>query len=95
MAGEIGTAAFAATMPEYCGVISVRPSTRAKLDRTLAQEQFFDMGILDRAIAQRKQTRIDQLADEDLQRCEVEVLSVPLAHGTIVDIRHPYEEEPS
>ncbi len=93
MAEEIGTAVFAATMPEYCGVISVRPSTRAKLDRTLAQEQFFDMTILDRAIAERKQTRIDQLAEEDLQRCEVEVLSVPLAHGTIVDIRHPDEEE--
>ncbi|MEZ5570748.1 MAG: tRNA uracil 4-sulfurtransferase ThiI [Halioglobus sp.] len=93
MASDIGTAAFAASMPEYCGVISVRPTTRAKLDRVLAQEKFFDMAVLDRAIANRCQTRIDQLADEDRQRCEVEVLSVPLAHGTIVDIRHPDEEE--
>jgi thiamine biosynthesis protein ThiI len=93
MAEQIGTAAFAATMPEYCGVISVRPSTRARLDRVLAQEKIFDMAILDRAVAARRQTRIDQLAEEDQQRCEVEVLSVPLAHGTIVDIRHPDEEE--
>ena len=27
---QIGTAVFAANMPEYCGVISVRPTTRAK-----------------------------------------------------------------
>jgi thiamine biosynthesis protein ThiI len=39
------------------------------------------------------QTRIDQLGEEELQRSDVEVLSVPLAHGTVVDIRHPDEEE--
>lgn len=93
IAQQIGTAAFAATMPEYCGVISVRPSTRARLDRTLAQERFFDMAILDRALANRRQTRIDELVADDLQQSAVEVLSVPLAHGTIIDIRHPNEEE--
>ena len=36
---------------------------------------------------------IDQLADEELQRTEVEVLSVPLAQATILDIRHPEEQE--
>jgi thiamine biosynthesis protein ThiI len=93
IAQKIGTAAFAANMPEYCGVISVRPTTRAKLERVEAQERNFDMAILDRAIANKRQTRIDRLAGEDLQRSDVEVLSVPLAHGTIVDIRHPDEEE--
>ena len=93
IAEQIGTAVFAANMPEYCGVISVRPTTRAKLDRAQAQERYFDMAILDRAVANRRQTRIDQLADEDLQQSDVEVLSVPLAHSTIIDIRHPDEEE--
>jgi tRNA uracil 4-sulfurtransferase len=93
LAEQIGTAVFAANMPEYCGVISVRPTTRAKRERAEAQERRFDMAILDRAVAGRRQTRIDLLADEDLQRTEVEVLSVPLAHGTIIDIRHPDEEE--
>jgi thiamine biosynthesis protein ThiI len=93
IAEEIGTAVFAVSMPEYCGVISVRPTTRARLDRVVAQEQFFDMAILDRAIASRRQTRIDRLALEDLRQSDVEVLSVPLAHGTIIDIRHPDEEE--
>jgi thiamine biosynthesis protein ThiI len=91
IAEKIGTAVFAASMPEYCGVISVRPTTRAKLDRVEAQEQCFDMTVLDRAFANRRQTRIDRLAEEELQRADVEVLSVPLAHGTIIDIRHPDE----
>ncbi len=93
LAGQIGTGAFAANMPEYCGVISVRPTTRARLDRVLAQEEYFDMAILERACACKSQTRIDQLALEQLQCAVVEVLSVPLAHGTIIDIRHPDDEE--
>lgn len=92
IAGQIGTGVFAANMPEYCGVISVRPTTRARLDRVEAKEQCFDMAILDRAIAARGQARIDHLADEELQRVDVEVLSVPLADATIIDIRHPDEE---
>jgi len=93
MAAAIGTQEFAANMPEYCGVISVNPTTRARLERVEAQEQYFDMAILDRAIASRRQTRIDQLAQEGLERSDVEVLSVPLAQSTIIDIRHPDEEE--
>ena len=93
MAAEIGTEDFAANMPEYCGVISVNPTTRAKLGRVEAEEQKFDMAILDRAIENSRQTRIDLLAEEDLARTEVEVLSVPLAQSTIIDIRHPDEEE--
>ena len=93
-ATEIGTEEFAANMPEYCGVISVNPTTRARLERIVADELNFDMSILDRAIENSRQTRIDQLAGEgDLQQTEVEVLAIPLAGSTIIDIRHPNEEE--
>ncbi|WP_116367958.1 tRNA uracil 4-sulfurtransferase ThiI [Parahaliea mediterranea] len=92
MATEIGTRDFAANMPEYCGVISVNPTTRARLERVRAEEARFDMAILDRALAGARQTRIDRLADEELERVGVEVLSVPLAGATIIDIRHPDEE---
>ncbi len=92
-AGQIGTEDFAANMPEYCGVISVNPTTRARPERIAEEEARFDMGILDRAIANAKQTRIDRLAEEELERVDVEVLSVPLAESTIIDIRHPTEEE--
>jgi len=93
LATQIGTEDFAANMPEYCGVISVNPTTRARLERIEADEQNFDMGILDRAIANSTQTRIDQLAEEgELERTDVEVMAIPLAGSTIIDIRHPDEE---
>jgi thiamine biosynthesis protein ThiI len=93
MAAQIGTREFAANMPEYCGVISVHPTTRAKLDKVEAEEANFDMAILDRAMANARRTRIDQLAEEELERIEVEVLGVPVAGSTIIDIRHPDEQE--
>ena len=93
LANEIGTGEFAANMPEYCGVISVNPTTRARLERVLAEEERFDMTIIDRAIANARKTRIDQLAEEELERIDVEVLGVPLAQSVIIDIRHPDEEE--
>jgi thiamine biosynthesis protein ThiI len=93
LARQIGTAEFAASMPEYCGVISVNPTTRARPGRIAAQEENFDMAVLDRAVENAQRTRIDQLAEEELERIEIEVLSVPLAGSTIVDIRHPDEVE--
>jgi thiamine biosynthesis protein ThiI len=93
LANQIGTGEFAASMPEYCGVISVNPTTRARLERVRAEEARFDMAILDRALAGASRIRIDRLAEEDLQRADVEVLSVPLAESVIIDIRHPEEEE--
>lgn len=92
LAATIGTESFAANMPEYCGVISVNPTTRARLDRVQAQEKKFDMAILDRAIQNSRRVRIDELADEELKRVGVEVLSVPLSGATVIDIRHPDEE---
>lgn len=95
LANEIGTGEFAANMPEYCGVISVNPKTRVRLERVESEEERFDMTILDRAIANARQTRIDRLAEEELERTDVEVLTVPLAESVIIDIRHPDEEEMS
>jgi thiamine biosynthesis protein ThiI len=92
-ASAIGTRDFAASMPEYCGVISVNPTTRARLDRVVAQEQRFDMSTIERAIGAARRTRIDRLAEEELERQDVEVLSIPLAGSTVIDIRHPDEEQ--
>ncbi len=93
IAGAIGTEEFASNMPEYCGVISVNPTTRARPERIAQQEANFDMAILDRAVAAARQVRIDELAEQALSRTDVEVLSVPLAGSTVIDIRHPNERE--
>lgn len=91
-AKAIGTEGFAAAMPEYCGVISVNPTTRARPERVAAEEAKFDFRILDRAVEQARNIAIDELADADLSVTDVEVLAVPLAESQIIDIRHPDEE---
>ena len=45
VARKIGTEQFAANMPEYCGVISKKPTTRAKEERVAGEEENFDFAV--------------------------------------------------
>lgn len=92
-ARAIGTFEFAETMPEYCGVISDRPTTHARRDRIEREEAAFDMGVLERAIAAAKVISIDQIAQEARSQVEVETEQQVTADEVIIDIRHPDEEE--
>ncbi len=92
-AREIGTEDFAAAMPEYCGVISVKPTTRAKLDRVEHEEGKFDFAVLEAALENASYINIDTIAEQELHSREVEVLSVPVQDSVIIDVRHPSEEE--
>ena len=89
IAREIGTEEFAANMPEYCGVISVKPTTNAKRERIEAEEGKFDFAVLERAVAARREENIDDVMESDLGRVEVEIFSAPQPGVTILDIRHP------
>lgn len=93
IARDIGTEAFAAAMPEYCGVISVKPTTRARMERIEAQEAHFDFAVLDDAIARADIQPISRVLDDLVPPPSVEVLSVPLAEAVILDVRHPAEIE--
>ncbi|UTA48480.1 tRNA 4-thiouridine(8) synthase ThiI [Simiduia sp. 21SJ11W-1] len=89
----IGTEDFAASMPEYCGVISVKPTTRAKMDRVLHAESKFDFDVLEQAIgARRTQFIQDVVADLEQTVVSVEQVADP-QQAVVVDIRHPNEEE--
>jgi thiamine biosynthesis protein ThiI len=90
---EIGTEAFAATMPEYCGVISVKPTTEAKMSKVLAEEAKFDMAVLDQAVAECTHQFIATLVQEENDALEVACVSLPSPSDIIVDIRHPNEVE--
>jgi len=90
----IGTEQFAARMPEYCGVISVKPKTRAKRERVVREEENFDFAILEQAIASRRTETIDNLLTEELAAGEgVEIFATPQPGAVILDIRHPAEIE--
>lgn len=93
IARKIGTEEFAANMPEYCGVISVKPTTRARMHRVEKQESGFDFAVLEKAISEAQLINIDELAQETLEKIEVENFATPLPHATIIDIRHPDEVE--
>ena len=92
-AREIGTEEFSASMPEYCGVISVKPTTRARMERIEKEESRFDFSVLDSAVSNRREEMIHDVMEHVDQDIDVEVLSVPLAEAVILDIRHPDEEE--
>jgi thiamine biosynthesis protein ThiI len=92
-ARRIGTEAFAASMPEYCGVISVKPTTRAKLDKVEHEESRFDMQILEDAIASARSTNIDEVMNDIPEAAEVEIFSIPVGGATVIDVRHPTEQE--
>ena len=96
IARAIGTEEFSKNVPEYCGVISVKPTTRARLERIEAEEARMDMSILDMAVSNREVQRIDRVV-EGLGHFAVEpdeYASVP-AQATVLDIRHPDEQDRS
>jgi len=95
LSAQIGTEEFAKNMPEYCGVISDRPTTCAKLDRVLEEESHFDVEVLNRALEQTRVIKIDQVMNSSKTAADVEVVHVPGIDDVVVDIRHPDEQEKS
>ncbi|MBN4075876.1 MAG: tRNA 4-thiouridine(8) synthase ThiI [SAR86 cluster bacterium] len=96
LAKKIGTEEFSAVIPEYCGVISVRPTTKARLHRIEREEERFDFSILEAAITETISSRIDQLLDSE-KKASIELLEVESVpeQAIVIDIRHPDEEERS
>ncbi|MES2606364.1 MAG: tRNA uracil 4-sulfurtransferase ThiI, partial [Pseudomonadota bacterium] len=97
LARQIGTEEFSAVIPEYCGVISVKPTTRAKRGKILHEEERFDFSILERAIAERVSLDIRTMQaalQEDPAPTMVEpVIDVPQEKLVVIDIRHPTDED--
>jgi len=90
---KIGTYDFAASMPEYCGVISVKPTTRAKFEKIEHEESRFNFDVLENAIETARIERIQNVLSTSTGVADVEIVSVPTAKDVIIDIRHPQEEE--
>ncbi|MCL7943044.1 tRNA uracil 4-sulfurtransferase ThiI [Marinobacter sp. ATCH36] len=95
IAREIGTEPFARNMPEYCGVISRKPATRAKLHRVEEDEANMDDQVLEQAIASRQDTPVNRLLETTQTPEEVEMVHTPEVSDVIIDVRHPSEGEQS
>ena len=90
---KIGTYDFAASMPEYCGVISVKPTTKAKPAKIEHEETRFNFDVLDAAIEAATVQRIKHVLSRTEGVTEIDLVSVPETNDLIIDIRHPQEEE--
>ncbi len=88
---KIGTEEFAAVMPEYCGIISNKPTTRAKIEKIEREEGRFNFDILNKAFDDRKVENIDQIYQSSLNIESLEIVSLPKKDDIVIDIRHPHE----
>lgn len=90
----IGTEDFSKNIPEYCAVISNKPTTHARKDRIEREESRFDFAVLDSAIEHANYQLITRVA-EDLGQdsAEIKIVYDVDASATIIDIRHPTELE--
>src|SRR5690606_17293201 len=63
IARAIGTEEFVKNVPEYCGVISVRPTTRARMHRIEREEANFDDAVLQAAVDRAEYQMIDRVME--------------------------------
>lgn len=92
IARRIGTEEFSKHMPEFCGAISQKPTTRARTAKIEEQEALLDFAALDQAVDNAQIQMIDRVM-EGLGREAVPVPESTRAgeHDWVVDIRHPDE----
>jgi len=90
---EIGTFEFASAMPEYCGVISDKPTTHARRERVEAEESNFDFDVLARALEQAEVIAIDDIVENSNINSEIEAMTRVEHNQTLVDIRPPRAQE--
>ncbi|KZZ61921.1 tRNA 4-thiouridine(8) synthase ThiI, partial [Oleiphilus sp. HI0125] len=86
LSAKIGTEEFAKNMPEYCGVISDKPTTCAKLAKVEEEEGNFDFSVLDQAIEDAVVRKIDQVMHQQKNVVDVDVTTLPKVGDVVIDI---------
>ncbi|MEP1446512.1 MAG: tRNA uracil 4-sulfurtransferase ThiI [Paraglaciecola sp.] len=93
-AKHIGTEDFAKVMPEYCGVISRKPTVKAQLNEIEIEESKLDFGIIERVVADARMRDIRTIAEEAEQETQyVSNVDVLPAGCVVLDIRSTEEQE--
>ena len=96
LAREIGTEDFAKVMPEYCGVISKKPTVKAKKGKLAAEEAKFNFEVLEQVIENARVMDIRDIEKESQEQApEVEQVQAVAEHAIVLDIRSPDEEDDS
>lgn len=94
VAREIGIEEIAKTTPEFCGVISRKPTAHAIQQKILAEENQFNFDILDSAIRQASNIDIRDMAKKTANPVQqVDTVDIAGNNDVIIDIRTPEEQE--
>ena len=94
IARSIGTEEFSKTIPEYCGVISKKPTVKAVLSKVEEEEGNFNFDILDKVVSETRVYDIRDIGKES----EEEIHAVDLVenitdNAIVLDIRSPDETD--
>ncbi|QFU23895.1 tRNA 4-thiouridine(8) synthase ThiI [Shewanella eurypsychrophilus] len=91
---KIGTEDFAKSIPEYCGVISQKPTVKAVLSKVESEEEKFSEGLIDSIVEAAVVIDIREIAKSvDKQIASTETVNVIDHNEVIIDVRSPEEEE--
>jgi len=93
IARRIGTEEFSRHVPEFCGAVSQKPTTRACPQRVAEQEALFDFEILDAAVKDAQIQMIDRVMESFDGRQPHVTHELPANRATLIDIRHPQERD--
>ena len=93
LATKIGAYEFAASMPEYCGVISDRPTVKAQLKRVEKEEENFNFDVLEEALENACVTNIDTALEDIKQLGDLTPKQQLLANDVVVDVRPTGEQQ--
>ncbi|MGY8861959.1 MAG: tRNA uracil 4-sulfurtransferase ThiI, partial [Pseudomonadales bacterium] len=80
-------------MPEYCGVISDRPTVRAQFKRVEQEEENFDFDVLEEALANTIVTNIDTVPADLKDLGPLTTKQQLLANSVVVDVRSIGEQQ--
>ncbi|MBQ4487916.1 MAG: tRNA 4-thiouridine(8) synthase ThiI [Ruminobacter sp.] len=88
-ARDIGTIHFAETMPEYCGVISDRPTVKADVAFVDAEESKIDMSLIEELAEASVWMDIRDIPEDTKEMIggEVEITDYAASNEVVVDIR--------
>lgn len=83
---KIWTYNFAVNMPEYCWIISDKPSTWSNLENILEEEKKLGENLLLKSYNDKKIEKVDNIVNS-LELWEIEIVYLPGENEVIVDIR--------
>ncbi|PML77711.1 tRNA uracil 4-sulfurtransferase ThiI [Enterovibrio norvegicus] len=94
LARQIGTEDFAKTMPEYCGVISRKPTIKAEKEKLEIEEAKFNFEILEQVVREARTIDIREIEKQSKEKApEVEQVGDIESGAVVLDIRSPEEED--